>query len=56
MEGGSTTMLSGVVTADMLKGVLNEILGVLPIVIPVVISCVAVRKGISFVTSSMRAA
>lgn len=53
---GSTTMLSSVVTADMLKGVLNEILGVLPIVIPVVISCVAVRKGISFVVGSMQSA
>ncbi len=49
-------MLSSIVTADMLKGVLNEITGLLPIVIPVMISFIAIRKGIAFVQSILHAA
>ena len=32
-------MLKTIVTAEMLKGVLDEITGLLPIVIPVMIGC-----------------
>ena len=49
-------MLSTIVTADMLKGVLNEITGLLPVIIPVTISFIAVRKGISFLLSTLRGA
>ena len=42
-------MLAEIVTADMLKGVLNEITGLLPVVIPTMIGFIAIRKGISFV-------
>ena len=47
LEGGTT--LSTVITADMLQGVLNEMLGVLPVCIPVMISFIGIRKGIAFV-------
>ena len=49
-------MLSTIVTADMLRGVLNEITGLLPIVIPVMISFIAIRKGIAFVQSILHSA
>lgn len=49
-------MLSSIVTADMLKGVLNEITGLLPIVIPVMISFIAIRKGIAFVQHILHSA
>lgn len=49
-------MLSTIVTADMLKGVLNEITGLLPIVIPVMISFIAIRKGIAFVQHILHSA
>lgn len=54
--GEATTILASTVTADMLKGVLNEVVGVLPIVIPALLAMLGIRKGISFVIGSMRAA
>ena len=41
-------MLKTIVTAEMLSGVLDEIAGLLPIVIPVMIGFIAIRKGIAF--------
>ena len=52
----SSTILSGVVTASSLSGVLDEIVGLLPVVIPVMIGFIALRKGISFLISTLRAA
>lgn len=52
----TTTVLSSVVTAEMLKGVLNEITGLLPVVIPVMIGFIAIRKGIAFVQSILHSA
>ncbi len=49
-------MLKTIVTAEMLSGVLDEITGLLPIVIPVMIGFIAVRKGISFLQSILHAA
>lgn len=49
-------MLSSIVTADMLKGVLNEITGLLPVVIPTMIGFIAVRKGIAFVQHILHSA
>ena len=49
-------MLSEIVTADMLKGVLNEITGLLPIVIPVMIGFIAIRKGIAFLQHILHSA
>lgn len=52
----TATTLSEVVDADMLSGVLEEIVGLLPIVIPVLIGFIGLRKGISFVRSILHSA
>ena len=49
-------MLSKVVTAEMLGGVLDEVVGVLPVCIPVLITFIALRKGISFIQSILHSA
>lgn len=50
------TALSEVVTSGMLEGVLDEIVSLLPIVIPVLIGFIGLRKGIAFVQSILRSA
>ena len=52
----AATVLSGIVTSSMLSGVLDEIVGLLPVIVPVMISFIALRKGISFVMSMLHAA
>lgn len=52
----ATTILSGIVNANMLSGVLNEITGLLPVLIPVMIGFIAVRKGIAFLQSILHSA
>lgn len=52
----ATTVLGKIVTAGMLQGVLEEITGLLPIVIPVMITFIAVRKGIAFLQSILHSA
>jgi len=52
----ATGGLSGVVTADMLSGVLDEIVGLLPICIPVMIGFIGLRKGIGFVRGILQSA
>lgn len=49
-------MLSTVVTGEMLQGVLTEITGLIPIILPVSISFLAVRKGISFLLGMLHSA
>ncbi len=49
-------MLKTIVTAEMLQGVLGEITGLLPIIIPVMISFIAIRKGIAFLQSILHSA
>lgn len=49
-------MLKTIVTAEMLEGVLTEITGLLPVVIPVMIGFIAVRKGISFLSHILHSA
>ncbi|MBR4016824.1 MAG: hypothetical protein IKK11_03320 [Oscillospiraceae bacterium] len=48
--------LSTIVTADMLGGVLDQITGLLPVVLPVMIGFIALRKGISFVIGMLHSA
>lgn len=43
------TTLSTVVTGEMMSGVLDEVIGLLPVCLPVMIGFIALRKGISFV-------
>ena len=52
----ASTVLSGIVTKDMLSGVLGEVTGLLPVVIPVMISFLALRKGISFLRGILASA
>lgn len=52
----STSALSGVVTTEMMNGVLNEMLAVLPVCIPVLVSFIGIRKGIGFVKSVLHSA
>ena len=49
-------MLDTVVTAEMLSGVLDEVIGLLPVVIPVMIGFIALRKGISFLQGILHSA
>lgn len=53
---GSTTVLSGIVTSNLLGGVLDEVVGLLPVCIPVLITFIALRKGISFVQHILHSA
>lgn len=52
----TATSLSTIVTVDMLSGVLNEIIALLPVVIPVSITFLGLRKGIGFLFSALRKA
>ncbi len=52
----AATSLSGVVTSEMLSGVLSEIVGLLPVVIPVMIGFIGLRKGISFLQGVLHSA
>lgn len=52
----STSVLSTVVTSNMLQGVLDEIVGILPVCIPVMITFIALRKGIAFIQSILHSA
>lgn len=56
MEGASTSVLAGIVTKDLLAGVLSEITALLPVCIPVMISFIAIRKGIGFVQHILHSA
>ena len=49
-------MLDTVITAEMLGGVLDEIVSLLPICIPVLIGFIGLRKGIAFVQSILHSA
>lgn len=49
-------MLTNVVTESMLSGVLDEIVNVLPVVFPVMISFIALRKGIGFIQGILHSA
>lgn len=52
----STSVLAGIVTKDLLAGVLSEITALLPVCIPVMISFIAIRKGIGFVQHILHSA
>ena len=48
--------LADVVTADMLNGVLDEVVALLPVCIPVMIGFIGLRKGISFIQGVLHSA
>ena len=45
----AATVLDKTITSEMVGGVLNEVVAVIPTIIPVAITFIAIRKGISFV-------
>jgi len=52
----TTTGLADIITADMMGGVLDEVVALLPVCIPVMIGFIALRKGISFVQGILHSA
>lgn len=52
----SGTLISGAVKSDTFDGLANEITGVLPIVLPVLVTILALRKGIRFLLGTLRGA
>lgn len=57
MEGeAAATTLSTVVTGELLGGVFDEIVALLPVCIPVMVGFIAIRKGIAFVKSILHSA
>lgn len=49
-------MLDTIITAELLNGVLDEIVALLPVVVPVMVGFIALRKGISFVRNILHSA
>lgn len=54
--GTTPTGLADVVTAEMMGGVLDEVVALLPVCIPVMIGFIALRKGISFISAILHSA
>ena len=50
------TVLDKVITASLVQGVLDEVVAVIPVVVPAGITFIAIRKGISFVFGMLRSA
>lgn len=48
--------LSTVVTATMLQGVLDQIIDLIPVVMPVIVGFIGLRKGIAFIQSVLHSA
>lgn len=57
MEGTTAiTQLSTIVTSEMVSGVFDQILGLLPVIMPVMVSFIGLRKGISFLQGVLHSA
>lgn len=56
MTADASAGLSNVVTSEMLSGVLDEVVALLPVCIPVMIGFIGLRKGISFIQSILHSA
>lgn len=50
------TQLASIVTEQMMSGVLNEVIGILPVCIPTMISFTGIRKGIGFLQGVLHSA
>lgn len=53
---GSFTVpsIASSITGDMMNGILTQITDLLPVVLPVMVGCLAFRKGLSFFQSLIR--
>ena len=57
MEGATAiTQLSTIVTPEMVSGVFDQILGLLPVIMPVMVGFIGLRKGISFLQGVLHSA
>lgn len=56
MDASAVTSLSSIVTAEMMSGVLDQIVGLLPVVIPTMIGFIGLRKAISFLQGVLHSA
>lgn len=56
MDATTAGTLASIVTADMIGGVLDEIVDLLPVIIPVMIGFIGLRKGISFLQGVLHSA
>lgn len=52
----ATTILDGIVTTNMISGVLNEVIALLPVVIPAMLTFIGLRKGVSFLQGVLHSA
>lgn len=50
------TELSSIVTAEMISGVLDQVVGLLPVVLPAMITFIGLRKGISWLQGMLQSA
>lgn len=55
-EQAAAGQIASVVTEQMLNGVLNEVISLLPVCMPVMITFLGIRKGIAFVRSILASA
>lgn len=56
LSATASSGLANIVTAEMMQGVLSEITGLLPVVVPVMVGFIGLRKGISFLQSVLHSA
>ena len=52
----TTTVVSTAISGVDLTGILNEVVSLLPICLPLMITFIGIRKGISFLIGSLRRA
>ncbi len=46
--------IADAITGDMMNGILTQITDLLPVVLPVMVGCLAFRKGLSFFQGLIR--
>ena len=51
-----TGTLASIVSSQMISGVLDEIVGLLPVVLPTMIGFIGLRKGVSFLQGVLHSA
>lgn len=50
------SVLSSVITSQVVGGVLDEVVALVPVVIPTAIGFISIRKGLAFVLGLLRSA
>lgn len=52
----STLVLSDVVSSSMVSGIFDEIVGLLPVLLPVTVGFIGIRKALAFLKSTLKSA